>query len=317
MVTHGAGLGDQGYNDLANAGGKRAATDFGISWQVIESRSPADYVPNLEAGAVQGELTIGVGFLLTEAVADVVLRYPEEWFHLVDSVVEAPNVASVLFKEQEAAFLAGIVAGTKTRTGRLGVVGGQSVPPVERAEIGFRAGVATVEPAVSISVAYADSFEDPATGKELALAQFGAGADIVFAIAGKTGLGVYEAAAEQATGSWVIGSDMSLDQPAPASQLCAVRKGIDTVVSVTIERLAERRFAPGSQELGLAAGGVALETPGNRVDTSLLMLTEDYTKRIVEGSIVVPSTEDQCANWKPPATPIIEKDYVAPELVTA
>lgn len=306
MVTHGAGLGDQGYNDLANAGGDRAAADLGITWRVIESRAPADYVPNVEAGAEQGALTIGVGFLMTEAIAAVAGEHPESSFLLVDSVVDAPNVASLVFKEQEAAFLAGVVAGMMTQSGRLGMIGGQAVPPVQRAEVGFRAGVAAVAPDVEISVAYADTFEDPAIGKEMALAQFGAGADILFAVAGKTGLGVFEAAGEQPAGRWVIGSDVSLLEPVPSTELAAVRKGIDSAVYVTIKDVVAGEFQPGIRALGLADEGVAFDPVAERVPEEVLQVVQEYGERIIAGSLVVPASGEELDLWRGLATPVAD-----------
>jgi basic membrane protein A len=304
MVTHGAGLGDRGYNDLANAGGEMAAADFGITWQVIESRTPADYVPNVEAGAEQGALTIGVGFLMTEAIATVASERPESNFLLVDSVVDVPNVASLVFKEQEAAFLAGVVAGMMTQSGRLGMIGGQAVPPVQRAEMGFRAGVAAVAPDVEISVAYADSFEDPAIGREMALAQFGVGADILFAVAGKTGLGVFEAAGEQLAGRWVIGSDVSLLEPLPVSELAAVRKGIDSAVYITVADVVAGEFQPGVRALGLADEGVAFDPVAGRVPEDVLQAVEAYQDQIIAGELAVPATSEELALWRTQSTPI-------------
>lgn len=306
MVTHGAGLGDQGYNDLANAGGEKAAEDLGIDWRVIESRAPADYVPNVEAGAAQGALTIGVGFLMTEAIATVAGEHPESSFLLVDSVVDAPNVASLVFKEQDAAFLAGVVAGMMTQSGRLGMIGGQAVPPVQRAEMGFRAGVAAAAPDVEISVAYADTFEDPAIGKEMALAQFGAGADILFAVAGKTGLGVFEAAGEQPDGRWVIGSDVSLLEPVPATELAAVRKGIDSAVYVTIEDVVAGEFQPGIRALGLAEEGVAFDPVAERVPEEVLQVVQAYSEQIIAGSLVVPASGEELDTWRSQTTPVAE-----------
>ncbi len=125
MVTDTAGLGDQNFNDLANAGGTKGATDFGVDFRVIESTDVTSYLPNLTAGAEQGELTVlAIGFLLTDAITEVGNQYPDKKFLLIDSVSEAPNVESVTFKEQEGAFLAGVAAGLSTKTNKVGTVGG-------------------------------------------------------------------------------------------------------------------------------------------------------------------------------------------------
>ena len=165
MVTDTAGLGDQNFNDLANAGGTQAATDFGIEWKVIESVDIPSYIPNLTAGAEQGPLTVAVGYLLTDAITAVAAQYPDAHFAIIDAVVEAPNVQSVLYKEQEAAFLGGVAAGLMTQTNKIGIIGGQRIPPVIRYEVGFRAGVESVNPDAEVIIAYADSFRRPGQGQ--------------------------------------------------------------------------------------------------------------------------------------------------------
>ena len=111
MVTDTAGLGDQNFNDLAKRGLDQAVEELGIQGEVIESRDAAAYIPNLTQAAEQSDLTVGVGFLLTEAITEIANQYPDKNFLLIDSVSEAPNVSSVTFREQEGAFLSGVVAG--------------------------------------------------------------------------------------------------------------------------------------------------------------------------------------------------------------
>ena len=184
MVTDTAGLGDQNFNDLAKAGLDRAVEELGVDGKVIESRDAAAYIPNLTQAAEQGQLTVGVGFLLTEAITEVAEQYPDHSFMLIDSVSEAPNVSSVTFKEQEGAFLAGVLAALMTKSNKLGVVGGIKIPPVVRYAVGFEAGAKSVNPDIDVVVAYADTFDDPALGKELTLAQYNQGVDIAFPVAG-------------------------------------------------------------------------------------------------------------------------------------
>ena len=167
MVTDTAGLGDQNFNDLAKRGLDRAAEEFGIRGEVIESQEAADYVPNLTQSAEQSDLTVAVGFLLTDAVTAVSAQYPDDRFLLIDSAPteERENVLSALFREHEGGFLGGVVAGLMTQTGKVGILGGQDIPPVERYEVGFRAGVQSVAPDVEVAITYTDTFGDPALGK--------------------------------------------------------------------------------------------------------------------------------------------------------
>ena len=310
MVTDTAGLGDQNFNDLANAGGTQAAADFGIQWKVIESADIPAYVPNLTAGIEQGPLVVAVGYLLTDAVASVAGQFPDGHFAIIDAAVEAPNVQSILFKEQEAAFLGGVAAGLLTKTNKLGIIGGQRIPPVIRYEVGFRAGVESINPDCEVVVAYADSFGDPDKGKELALAQFADGADILFPIAGLTGVGAYSAVKElnKQGEQWVIGVDVTQDHNAPGFEYFVVRKGVDTGVYQAIEQEVNGEFAPGLNLLGLAEGGVAFEDPNNRVPADVADIVNEWQQKILDGAVVPPSTDEELAEFEaaqgsPVATP--------------
>jgi basic membrane protein A len=303
MVTDTAGLGDQNFNDLADRGGKKAAADFGIEWRVIESQDASQYVPNLTAGAEQGQLTLGIGFLLTEAITAVAQQFPDGKFLLIDSVSEAPNVRSVIFKEQEAAYLVGVVAGLSTKTNKIGLVGGQKIPPVIRYQVGFQAGVKSVNEAADVLISYADSFDNVQLGKELSLAQYNEGADIVFPVAGRTGIGSYEAVKEKGEGFWVLGADTDQDHLAPGYQLCVAQKGVDTAVYDTIQLVVEDSFEGGANNLGLKEGFVALTTPGDRVDPEILSIARGYEAAIIDGTIVPPTTEEEFATFAVPPQP--------------
>jgi basic membrane protein A len=295
MVTDTAGLGDQNFNDLANAGGTRAAEDLGINWKVIESVDIPSYLPNLTAGAEQGPLTVGVGFLLTDALGAVAAQFPDAHFAIIDAAVEAPNVQSVLFKEQDAAFLGGVAAGLMTQTDKIGIIGGQRIPPVIRYEVGFRAGVESVKPDAEIIVAYVDSFGDPDKGKEFALAQFADGADFVFPIAGLTGVGAYTAVAELGNqgSQWVIGADVTQEQNAPGFEAFVVRKGVDTGVYQAIEQEVNGTFEGGIRVLGIGEGGVGFEDPNGRVPAEVQAQVDEWQAKILDGSVVVPSTDEE------------------------
>jgi basic membrane protein A len=300
MVTDTAGLGDQNFNDLANAGGTKAATDFGIDFRVIESTDATSYIPNLIAAAEQGELSVGVGFLLTDAITEVANQFPDDAFLLIDSVSDAPNVESVTFKEEQGAFLAGVAAGLFTKTNVVGTVGGQKIPPVVRYIVGFEAGVKSANPNCEVQVGYADTFDDPGLGKEITLAQFNNGADISLPAAGRTGIGGYEAAKEKGAGFWVIGADTDQNHLAPGFQMGYVKKGVDTTVYKTIGEVKNGQFAPGSQNLGLEAeNGISFLDPHGVLPAEIMAVVEQYRAAIIAGTIVVPTDEDQLAAFTP------------------
>lgn len=301
MVTDTAGLGDQNFNDLAKKGLDRAVEELGVDGKVIESRDAAAYIPNLTQAADQSALSIGIGFLLTEAITEVANQYPDGKFMLIDSVSDAPNVQSITFRENEGAFLSGVLAGLMTKSNKLGVIGGIKIPPVERYAVGFEAGAKSANPDVSVVVAYADTFDDPALGKELTLAQYNQGVDIAFPVAGKTGVGSFDAAKEKGEGFWVIAADTDQSQLGAEHQLAVSEKGVDTAVFLSAQEVVEGTFKGGATSLGLKEDGVGLGHPNEVVPQEALDVVAAYEQAIIDGTIVVPATEDELAAFTPVA----------------
>ena len=301
MVTDTLGLGDQNFNDLAKRGLDAAVADFGVRGEVIESRDQAAYLPNLQQAAGQSDLTAAIGFLLVDAITAVAGEMPDENFLLVDAVVEAPNVASVVFKEHEGAFLAGLAAGLSTETNTLGVLGGMEIPPVIRYEVGFIAGVQSVNPDAEVIVSYVGNFDDVALGKELSLAMYNQDADIILAAAGKAGIGPFEAAKELGEGYWVVAADTDQSQLGAEHQLVVATKGVDTAVYTVTELVVNGSFQGGVLDLGLAEGGVGLESPGGFISDENLALIDRYRQAVIDGTIVVPADRDQLAAFTPVA----------------
>lgn len=317
MVTDTAGIGDQNFMDMTNLGGQTAAEEFGVEWRVIESIDAAAFVPNLTAAAEQGQLVVATGFLLAAAVEAVAPQFPDIYFTLIDAAVDLPNVQSVLFNEHQAAFLTGVAAGLTTTTNKLGIVGGERIPPVIRYEVGFVAGVSAANPDAEVAIAYVDSFGDPEAGKEFALAQFNDGADIVFPIAGLTGIGCYQAVAELGNlgEQWVLGADVTQDHLAPGFELAVCRKGVDTTAYRAVQQVAEGAFEPGLAVLGLGDEpvgfenpdiGVGFEDPNNRVSEEAKTRVDEYQAQIATGELVVPATDEEFEAYmsgSPVATP--------------
>lgn len=312
MVTDTAGLGDQNFNDLAKRGLDRAVVELSVDGRVIESRDASAYIPNLTQAAEQGDLTVGVGFLLTDGITEVANQFPDDKFLLIDSVSEAANVESVTFRENEGAFLAGVVAGLMTETDKVGVVGGVAIPPVVRYVVGFEAGVQSVNPAAEVIVAYAATFGDPALGKELTLAQYNQGADIAFPVAGATGIGSFDAAKEKGEGFWVIAADADQSQLGAEQQLAVSAKGVDTAVYTVSEQVVNDTFDGGELSLGLAEGGVGLLNPGGYVPDDVLAVVERYKQAIIDGAIEVPADEDELAAYTPTAPDALPEAAATP-----
>jgi basic membrane protein A and related proteins len=312
MVTDTAGLGDQNFNDLAKRGLDRAVDELGVQGEVIESRDAASYVPNLTQAAEQSDLIAGVGFLLTEAITEIGNQYPDKKFALIDAVSEAPNVQGVIFREQEGAFLSGVLAGLMTESYKLGVIGGVKIPPVVRYAVGFEAGAKSVNPDIEVVVAYADTFGDPALGKELTLAQFNQGIDIAFPVAGATGIGSFEAAKELGEGHWVIAADTDQSQLGAEFQLAVAEKGVDTALFLAAQQVVEGTFEGGERSLGLAEDGVGLGHPHESVPQDVLDTVAAYEQAIIDGAITVPADEEELATFEPVAPDAIGTSAATP-----
>ncbi|ABG03133.1 basic membrane lipoprotein [Rubrobacter xylanophilus DSM 9941] len=305
MVTDVGGLGDQSFNDSAYRGLKRAGEEFGVKVEVLESNAPTDYVNNLSQLAESGYSPVfAIGFLMTDAVTEVSQQFPDTQFAIVDSVVEQPNVASLVFREQEGSYLAGVVAGLMTQEETpytnpddkvVGFLGGQESDLIRKFQAGYEAGVEAACPDCEVLVQYAgttpEAFNDPARGKEIALQQINEGADIIYHASGATGAGLFEAAREQKIFAIGVDSDQAKLFP-DAPILTSVVKRVDNAVFQTIEAARGGEFPGGEvQEFGLEDGGLSL-APFYRFDRFVPQKVKDEVDRaregIISGEIKVP-----------------------------
>ena len=214
LVTDIGGLNDRSFNQLANAGLEKAKSELGIDGRVLTSKSNSDYVPNLSSLAQQKEdLVIGVGFLMADAMNTVAKKFPDTKFAIIDvdatTLKDKPtNVTGLLFKEQEAGYLVGYMAGLWAKDNNattVSSVGGQKIPPVDHYIAGFQAGAKAANPDIKTLNGYSQDFVDQAKCKEIALDQISKGSKVVFQVAGQCGLGALDAAKEK--GAQGIGVD--------------------------------------------------------------------------------------------------------------
>jgi basic membrane protein A len=259
LVLSVGGLGDKSFNDSAYEGLKRAEKELGIVPIYGQPEQMAEDEKYLRQYAEQGMgLVIAVGFLMKDALEKVAGEFPQTRFAIIDAVVEAPNVASLVFREHEGSFLVGAIAGLVTKTGKVGFVGGMDIPLIHKFEVGYTEGVKYVNPAADVIIAYAGSgpeaFHDPVKGKSLALSQFGRGADIIFQAAGSTGNGVIDAAQER--GLYAIGVDANQNYMAPGHVLTSMLKRVDVSVFEIIKEVVEGKFTGGEHVYGLEIDGV-------------------------------------------------------------
>jgi basic membrane protein A len=292
LVTDIGGLNDRGFNSLANEGLERAKSELGVETRVLESKSDADYIPNLSECAEQGyDLVISVGFLMGEATETAAKEYPDVNFAIVDNAYEAApsNLQGLLFKEQEVGFLVGFLAGKATKSGTISSVGGQKIPPVDRFIAGFQAGAKAANPDVTVLNGYSQDFVDQAKCKEVALDQIAKGSDVIFQVAGGCGLGALDAAKEK--GLWGIGVDA--DQSFLGDHiLTSAQKKVDVAVFDTIQKAADGSFTGGGVTVyGLKEDGVGLgKISPKYTDQENLDLVDQEKTKITDGQTTVPET---------------------------
>ena len=300
MVTDQAGLGDQAFNDATWEGFTLLNDEFGVEVKVVETNEQAQYVPNFSTLAEQGEdLIVGVGFLLKDAMDEVAPQFPDVNFALIDNCVDHPNVACIQFAENEGAFLMGAIAAYMSQTGKVGFVGGMETDVVKKFEAGYRAGAETVAPGMEVLVSYAGAFNDPAKGKELALAQYDQGADVVFQVAGFTGTGVIDAAVER--DQMVIGVDRDQNYLAPDNVISSMMKGLGAGVYAVGTKVINGEYEGGSYRYGIAEGGIGIAPSTDKnVPAEILEKVEALKQMIIDGEIQPPATLDELESFSPP-----------------
>jgi basic membrane protein A len=298
LVADAGQLNDNGFNELAYKGLKRAQRELGIKGRVVEAKSAADYIPNMSSLARQGyDLVIGVGFAQGDAIAAVAKRYPQTDFAIVDvdqgSLKGKPkNVQGLLFREEQVGYLVGYLGALEAkRAGKesISAVGGFKEPPVDRFIAGYRAGADAAVPGTKVAWGYSQDWEDQAKCKELALNQIAAGSKVVFQVAGGCGLGALSAAKDE--GVWGIGVDGDQAFLGP-HVLTSALKGVDSAVFLTIKALQDGRFVGGKNVVfGIDQEGVGLGTLSPKANKQDVAATEKVEQKLASGEISdIPTT---------------------------
>lgn len=284
----------------------RGIKNLNIQPVIIESKANEDYVPNLKNLADQGcKLVIGVGFMLTDAMIEVAPLYPNTYFMLIDGVVDPlpSNVVCYVFKEHEGSYLVGALAGQMTKKNKLGFVGGVDMFLINRFEVGYRAGVKTVNPNAEVFTAYTGNFTNADDGQKLAKTQFDLGADIVYHASGACGLGVIKEAEQRGEGYFAIGVDSDQDYIAPGRVLTSMIKHVDYATWLAINSVVNGTFKSEIVALGLKEGGVGispLKHTKSIIPQAALDKVEALRKMVVEGTLVVPESKEQLETFVPP-----------------
>jgi basic membrane protein A len=245
---------DKSFNEAAFNGAERWKKETGKTYLDFEIANPTQREQAVRRMAERGANPIvGVGFSQGSAIEKGAKDFPKQQFAIIDFVVDLPNVQSIVFKEHEGSFLVGMMAALASKTGKVGFVGGMDIPLIRKFQCGFEQGAKFVNPKAEVFANMTGTtpaaWNDPARGGELAKAQFAKGADVIFAAAGGTGIGVYQAAKDG--GKLAIGVDSNQNHLQPGTMLTSMVKRVDVAVYNAF-----KGTKPGVQSLGLKEGGV-------------------------------------------------------------
>jgi basic membrane protein A len=296
------GRGDGTFNDSAATGADRAEAELGVTVTELEANNDDDRVPNLNTLTQnKNNPIIAVGFLWTDTVAAAAVANPDLTYAIVDSVVEEPNVKSLIFAEEQGSFLVGAAAALKSTTCKIGFIGGQEGSLIKRFEAGYRAGAKAVAPDIEIEASYLGAEGDnaawnsPDKAKEIAKNWYSDGFDVIYSAAGGSGAGTIDAATEATaagTQKWAIGVDSDQYLLATPEQqkviLTSMLKRVDEAVFQTIAQVQAGDTAGGIKNFDLSADGVGYSTSGGYLDDVVPQL-EAYKQQIVDGEITVPT----------------------------
>ena len=314
------GKDDRSFNAAAWAGVKCAETGtlpdgktacgkpaLGIVLRDVEPGTPNAIEPAMRAFAERGyDLVIGVGFSQAPIMQVVARDYPNIHFAIIDGVVFSddgktpmPNVAGLLFKEHEGSYLVGMIAAKTSRTGTVGFVGGMDIPLIRRFEKGYEEGAKAVNPAIHVVQNYVGvtdaAWNNPGKGKELSLAQMDKGADVIFAAAGNSGLGAFDAVEQAGTENgrathFVIGVDSNQNGVKPGFVLTSMVKRVDNAVYDIVKEVVDGKFKGGFHVFGLESDGVGYvvdQYNRNLVSPDAIAAAEEARRKIIAGQIKV------------------------------
>jgi basic membrane protein A len=285
---------DRSFNQSASVGVQRFTKETGIPVREFEIQNASQREQVMRQFARRGaSVIVAVGFTQASAVETVAREYPNVKFAIIDGVVDLPNVESINFREQESSFLCGMAAAIASKAGKVGFVGGMDIPLIRKFALGYRAGVAYVDPKIEVienmTGTTPAAWTNPSAGAELARSQFGRGADVVFHAAGATGIGVMQAAAD--AGLLSIGCDSNQDYLHPGSVLTSAVKRVDVAVDTVFTEARNGTWKAGPEVLGLAQHGVDYSLD----EFNRKLITPDMERRlnqakadIIAGRITVP-----------------------------
>lgn len=299
-----AGRGDSGFNDMAYKGLEKAVADLGVQAVYIEHKRNLELDHALNRAALEADMVIGVGFVFSDKLNQLAERHPDKKFACVDysvktdgqgrTIATPPNLSGLQFKEEEGSFLVGAVAALKSRTGKIGFVGGMDCPIIRKFEAGYLAGAVAVRPDIRVLSKFAgitgQAFNDPEKGNELAIRLYQEGADIVYHASGATGTGVFQAAKKMK--KLAIGVDVDQSAMAPGLVLTSMTKNVNMAVFESVRAFVLGNFSGGLKTFGLRENGVGFV----HNDKNKKLISADIYDRvlalkakIISGELTVPA----------------------------
>lgn len=318
LVSDSGGIHDKSFNQGTYEGIQAWLKDNPGSTEVppIETKNVSELASNLTNMANNSDAVFASGFLfqepLTTVAPQILQSKPDVKFVLIDAEVQADNVASYLFAEQEAGYLAGIAAASQSKSGKVGFIGGQALPAVQKFGWGFIAGAQSVNPKIEIFYEYSGSFTDVAKGKTLAATMYDQGADVIFAAGGATGTGVINEAKERVKDgedikNWVIGVDRDQyedgllnkdDENSKSIILTSAVKRVDQAAKTALTSIKEGKFEGGKTTILTAKeDGVGIPEENKNLSEEILGKVKAALQEIKDGKITAPATQDEINNF--------------------
>lgn len=258
FITSPGGLGDRSFNDSAWAGIQRAEEELGVEVSIIETKQVSDFGTSIVSAVNNGaNLILGYGGSWTDAFDEYCEKFPDVYFGGLNCTVEADNLQMAQSADHEGSFLAGALAAMTSKTGVIGVIGGQDAVNINRFLVGYEEGAKYVNPDIKVLTTYVGSFNDPVKGKEYALQLMNEGADVIYHVAAGSGEGLFEAAKENEN-LYAIGVDGNQDYIVEGKILTSMVKNCDNMAYDMIKAVQDGTFESGYKVYGISNGGVGL-----------------------------------------------------------
>lgn len=305
MVSSKGSLSLESYNHTAYEGVMRAADDYNLEIVLKEPEGKEEYMSAVFEAAEEGaDLIIAIGQSDSDSIIKLAKDKPETLFAVIDASLDAPdNVMCLSFRNEEGAFLIGVIAALTTETGVVGFVGGIRNAAVEAFEYGFKAGVKSAGNQVDVLTSYTDSFDDSQKGKEAALSLIENGADVIFHESGDCGDGVIEAA--DSSEVWAISADLAKTHPDSDNVLCSMFKRVDNGVYLSIQSFMEGKFHSGVYKFGLDFEAVGYSDTAGNLTKEVKAEADKFAQAILAGNMQVPGTSEQFKSFEVPDLELI------------